>query len=72
MAGDAFGLVTSDGRRLEAWASDGHPRPPSCSMSARRAPGGASARLFDDEGNLSLALRFDEVVDDLLARAVAP
>jgi pimeloyl-ACP methyl ester carboxylesterase len=32
---------------------------------------GASARLFDDEGHLSLALRFDEIVDDLLARAEA-
>ena len=32
---------------------------------------GATARLFDDEGHLSLALRFDEVVDDLLARAGA-
>jgi len=33
---------------------------------------GATARLFDDEGHLSLALRFDEIVDDLLARAGAP
>jgi pimeloyl-ACP methyl ester carboxylesterase len=30
---------------------------------------GATARLFDDEGHLSLALRFGEIVDDLLARA---
>ena len=30
---------------------------------------GATARLFDDEGHLSLALRFGEIVDDMLARA---
>jgi hypothetical protein len=27
---------------------------------------------FDDEGHLSLALHFYEVVEDVLARAVAP
>lgn len=30
---------------------------------------GATARLFDREGHLSLALRFGEIVDDMLARA---
>jgi pimeloyl-ACP methyl ester carboxylesterase len=30
---------------------------------------GSHARLFDDEGHLSLVLRFEEVVDDLLAAA---
>lgn len=29
---------------------------------------GAHARLFDDEGHLSLVLRFGEIVDDLLGR----
>ena len=33
---------------------------------ARRIPG-AQARLFNDEGHLSLVERFDEVVDDLVA-----
>jgi len=52
------------GFAYEPWVADMAARPLRARRVAEPTRGGRDPRLFDDEGRLSLELRFDEVVED--------